>query len=604
MSVIFQIFGQNLTGAAFRDVARDANATADKVKGAFNAAFLGISVAGVATQLVALAGRAIETGDALAKAATKAGIGGGAMSELAHAAKMADVDLGTLSSSLRKMQVNLSEAATGAKAPQEALAALGIAISDIANLQADKQFELIADRIAMFKDPADRARAATELFGKAGADLLPLFEQGAAGIQKARQEALSLGVALNDSQVGRLAEADDAIKRLSASWDGFATTLTAKVAPALTKVFDALSGKSAREMRDPDILSQRMIQFARRELDMRPNMPADERKKYEDRIRFLQMGIDARAATPAATPPPAEGLPGFKAKEDPEARKARQEAERRAQAEKDRAFQVESQRLQSIFRMEQERKDQIDEIDAAIRKSADVKLDDLVQRMGQSGADAVREATMRMQEESALMTLTFESMFAPLEQGFQSMLNGVLTGTQTIGQAFARMGSNVAAVFANMAIQAGVNLLKMKLIALATGKATALAELKTSAATAAGNAYKAVVGIPVVGPVLAPAAAAVAYAGVLAFGAKLPSAAGGFDIPAGANPITQLHEKEMVLPAKYADAIRGMTEGGQQGMTAPTVELRGVSAGDFFVAARSDLIKVLNQGRRDFAFGY
>lgn len=41
-----------------------------------------------------------------------------------------------------------------------------------------------------------------------------------------------------------------------------------------------------------------------------------------------------------------------------------------------------------------------------------------------------------------------------------------------------------------------------------------------------------------------------------------PSAAGGYDIPSGTNPITQLHEKEMVLPAKYADSIRNMTEGG------------------------------------------
>lgn len=40
------------------------------------------------------------------------------------------------------------------------------------------------------------------------------------------------------------------------------------------------------------------------------------------------------------------------------------------------------------------------------------------------------------------------------------------------------------------------------------------------------------------------------------------SAATGFDIPSGVNPVTQLHEKEMVLPAKYADSIRNMTEGG------------------------------------------
>ena len=41
-----------------------------------------------------------------------------------------------------------------------------------------------------------------------------------------------------------------------------------------------------------------------------------------------------------------------------------------------------------------------------------------------------------------------------------------------------------------------------------------------------------------------------------------PSSAGGFDIPAGVNPVTQLHEKEMVLPAQYADVIRGLANNG------------------------------------------
>lgn len=42
------------------------------------------------------------------------------------------------------------------------------------------------------------------------------------------------------------------------------------------------------------------------------------------------------------------------------------------------------------------------------------------------------------------------------------------------------------------------------------------------------------------------------------------SAAGGFDIPSGVNPVTQLHEKEMVLPSQYAEVIRGMAANGNQ----------------------------------------
>lgn len=60
-------------------------------------------------------------------------------------------------------------------------------------------------------------------------------------------------------------------------------------------------------------------------------------------------------------------------------------------------------------------------------------------------------------------------------------------------------------------------------------------------------------------------AAAMAYQGALA----MPAAEKGFDIPAGINPITQLHEREMVLPAQYADVIRGMADGG----AAPAIKL-------------------------------
>lgn len=50
------------------------------------------------------------------------------------------------------------------------------------------------------------------------------------------------------------------------------------------------------------------------------------------------------------------------------------------------------------------------------------------------------------------------------------------------------------------------------------------------------------------------------------FGGFTAFAAKGFDVPAGVNPLTQLHEKEMVLPQAQADVIRGLaTKGGAGG---------------------------------------
>ena len=52
---------------------------------------------------------------------------------------------------------------------------------------------------------------------------------------------------------------------------------------------------------------------------------------------------------------------------------------------------------------------------------------------------------------------------------------------------------------------------------------------------------------------------------VIGFIGRISSAEGGYDIPAGTNPMTQLHSREMVLPAQYADVIRGMAGDGGGG---------------------------------------
>jgi hypothetical protein len=76
--------------------------------------------------------------------------------------------------------------------------------------------------------------------------------------------------------------------------------------------------------------------------------------------------------------------------------------------------------------------------------------------------------------------------------------------------------------------------------------ATGSAEISGYSANAHGGAYSAVTGIPIIGPALAPVAAATACAAVMAYGVL--SASGGLEIGAGVNPLVQLHENERILP--------------------------------------------------------
>lgn len=98
---------------------------------------------------------------------------------------------------------------------------------------------------------------------------------------------------------------------------------------------------------------------------------------------------------------------------------------------------------------------------------------------------------------------------------------------------------------------------------VATKTAETTAVVGANAAQAGSGAAASQASIPYVGPILALAAMATVFAAVMAMGKK-KSAAGGYDIPKGINPMVQTHEEEMILPSKYANVIRGMA-GGEEG---------------------------------------
>lgn len=108
---------------------------------------------------------------------------------------------------------------------------------------------------------------------------------------------------------------------------------------------------------------------------------------------------------------------------------------------------------------------------------------------------------------------------------------------------------------------------------------TAAKNIMTSAWEAMAAAWKAIVGIPVVGPVLAPIAAAAAFAGVSKLAKNVASAEGGYDIPKGVNPLVQAHEEEMILPRQYANVIRSMSMLGDMKSFMPKMPTYGMPQG-------------------------
>lgn len=198
-----------------------------------------------------------------------------------------------------------------------------------------------------------------------------------------------------------------------------------------------------------------------------------------------------------------------------------------------------------------------------------------------------QERTFQLAKQKLTADLRVESStpganaFSTMEGSFSSAVDGMLNRAQSWRQSMTSIFTSTGTAFiqemavkpfaAYVASMAKRLFLTSSTTATETGlEATAAgAKMGLSAAAStvqvANNAVVAGTGaaasqapIPFVGPVLAALAMAAMLATVIGMSSSIKSARGGFDIPAGINPMTQLHEEEMVLPARYANVIRGM----------------------------------------------
>ena len=151
------------------------------------------------------------------------------------------------------------------------------------------------------------------------------------------------------------------------------------------------------------------------------------------------------------------------------------------------------------------------------------------------------------QQEIALQ----KQLQATMTNGFAQAFESIIKGTATVHQAFTKMLDSVLqAVVTSIA-----KMLAQYLVAQATQLIINKAAALSNASVAATGAMASAAAIPYIGWALAPIEGASVYAGALAFAEK------GYDVPAGVNPMTQLHQKEMVLPEQQAEVIRDMADG-------------------------------------------
>jgi hypothetical protein len=195
--------------------------------------------------LVRFGASAAQSIDRTAKLSQQLGLTYAEMSGLSLAASLAGTDMETVGNAVTKANAAFANAAAGSKSAVAAFQRIGLSVDDLNGLSASEQFDKIGQAIAALPSEAEQAAAAIALFGRAGAQLLPLFQGGAKGIQQARADAEKFGLALSNVQAGNVEAMNDAFTRARGAVEGVVNQVVAYLAPALenvTTVFTDLIG--------------------------------------------------------------------------------------------------------------------------------------------------------------------------------------------------------------------------------------------------------------------------------------------------------------------------------------------------------------------------
>jgi len=210
--------------------------TLTAIQGAALFGSIASAASSAARSLIAMGQASAGTIDTISKMSARLGMTYGELAGLAHAANLSDVSLETLGTAATKLDVAFVKASQGSKTAQAAFGKLGLSVDQLQGMSSAERFQAITTAIAGLPTEAERAAAAVQLFGRAGAGLLPLFAGGAEGIRQATEDAQRFGLTLTNLQGQQVEGMNDSFTRAGAAIEGIIQQTTAYLAPAIENV--------------------------------------------------------------------------------------------------------------------------------------------------------------------------------------------------------------------------------------------------------------------------------------------------------------------------------------------------------------------------------
>lgn len=232
-------------------------AEGQKTSQAGGRSFLGFnSVLGGTTRLLAGLGVAIgvgslvnfirkssEAADQIGKLGQKVGASVQNLSALNLAAATADVGTEQLTVGLTFLNRKLAELAEGSPKVQAMFRQIGLSAKDFKGKDAVQAFELVSQSVAKLGDGARKTATAVEIFGRSGAQLIPLMNDLAEeGLAPLIERARELGVLFDQKLVASVQKLNDDMKILHLQSQALGAQFATGISPHLSQTLQILTG--------------------------------------------------------------------------------------------------------------------------------------------------------------------------------------------------------------------------------------------------------------------------------------------------------------------------------------------------------------------------
>jgi hypothetical protein len=196
------------------------------------------AVAGAAVTAAMIAGtkRALSQGAALEHLSQQTGVLSGNLAILQRAYKDSGLSADAVGQDINKLQRNIADAASGNVTAAAKFSRLGLAVEELQKLKPEDQFQAIGAAIMAIEDPAERAAAAMDIFGRGRGALQRVFGSGLANAEK----SLGRMPEIANRFAGAMERADTLLGRMPAKSDaffmGFTSGIVGQILPHLERV--------------------------------------------------------------------------------------------------------------------------------------------------------------------------------------------------------------------------------------------------------------------------------------------------------------------------------------------------------------------------------